>query len=342
MNAHRAVSVALAVTALGFAVLATGCDQSSGGAAPSATTSAAPPPPVPSVSAAAVPSASSAAPHAAGPPPGRHHVGIAGLLLRTAYDQNLSDDERAPLDKAEGQLYPDGAPSPWTAAQAFHQDLVAGIRANKIDTTKVTADYAAFDKAIAAGQAAEADALNTLHGAMPAADRQGLVDRVKAKLDAREHAFKPATGPDGGAPDWNARRLDRLTAELALDDGQKKAVAAVYAKDTTMTAAAMQARHDTIQKRIDAVLADFPKDSFDAKKADLSAPPGKTPHDLMERQTTLATALLGILKGDQVTKYADRVDRMGRLPSRYLVDVENGPPLPGGDDMPMMMPGMLR
>jgi hypothetical protein len=338
MNAHRAVSVVLAMTALG---LASGCDQSSGGTAPPAT-SAAPPPPVPSVP-ASIASAAPAAPSAtvASLPPGRHHVGIAGILLRAAYDQNLTDAERAPLDKAELQLYPDGAPSPWTAAQSFHSDLVAGIRASKIDATKISADYAAFDKAIAAGQSAEADALNTLHGALSAADRQALVDRVKAKLTLREKSFKAPVGPDGGAPDFLGRRVDRMTAELGLDDGQKKAVAAVFTKDTTMTPASMQARHDAIQKRIDAVLADFPKDTFDAKKADLSAPPGKTPHDLMERQASIATALLGILKGDQVIKYADRVDRMGRLPTRYMLDVENGPPMPGGEDMPLM-PGMIR
>lgn len=338
MNAHRAVSVAFTLTAIGLAGL--GCDQSSGGATPPAASSAAPPPPPPVASIPPPPSAPSANARA-GLPPGRRHVGIAGLLLRTAYDQNLSDEERAPLDEAESQLYSDATPSPWTAAQAFHTDLVAGIRANKIDTTKINADYAAFDKAVAAGQAAEAEALDTLHDAMSAADRQALVDRVKAKIAAREHEFRPPVGPDGGAPDMTARHVERMTAELALDDTQKKAVAALYAKDTMMTPAAMQARHDAIEKRIDAVLADFPKDSFDAKKADLSASPGKTPHDLMVRQTTLSTGLLAILKGDQVAKYADRLERQGRMPTRYVLDVENGPPLPMGEDMPMM-PGIIR
>ena len=89
------------------------------------------------------------------------------------------------------------------------------------------------------------------------------------------------------------RKLDRLTLELGLDDTQKKAVAALIAKDTTMTPAAIQARKDA-QKRIDTLLMEFTKDTFDAKKLDVTMG-GKTPHDGVERTANFTAGLLTIL-----------------------------------------------
>lgn len=330
MNAKRAAVLGAALTVCGLG--ASGCDQSSGGAAPPATTSAAPSAPPPVASASAAPSAAPSSSAAAISPDDHRHVGLAGVLLRAAYDQNLTDAERAPLDKAEAQLYPTGGTSPWTAAQAFHTDLVAGIRAHKLDAAKLTADYAAFDKAAAAGQAGEADALNTLHGAMSPADRQTLVSKVRGQLAAREHAWPVPAASDAGTPEWITHKVERWASDMSLDDGQKKAITALLAKDATMTPAAMQARHDAVQKQVDTLLTDFAKDPFDAKKEALAPPAGKTPHDGLEKQATLATAMLGILKGDQIDKYADRLDRT-RERLGYVPNYDQGAPSPwGGQD----------
>jgi Spy/CpxP family protein refolding chaperone len=336
MNAHRAVWVVLPL-----ALTAIGCDNPSSGAnaAASASTSApaASSAPVatvdPSAAAAAAASASAAAFTMKGA--SRRHVGLAGVLLRGAYDDSsLTDAQKATLDKLEDGLYADQASSPWAAHKTFQTDLVAFIRAAKVDNTKLQADFAAIDKAVQAGQGREADALNGLHEALDAAQRQALVDQVKAKRAAREAREKPpATAGDGGAPDWAKRRLSRLTAELALDDGQQKAVAALMAKDTTMTPASIQTRKEAAQKRVDALLTEFAKDTFDAKKLDTGMGT-KTPHEPQERIATFTAGLIGILHPDQREKYAVRTERMGNRPGRNMDDVE-GEIRFGADEEPM-------
>jgi Spy/CpxP family protein refolding chaperone len=334
MNVNRALWVVLPLAL-------SACDNPSSGAnaTPSATPSAptASSAPVvtvdPSAAAAAAASASAAAFVAKGA--SRRHAGLAGVLLRGAYDSNLTDEQKATLDKLEDGLYADVASTPWAAHKAFQTDLVGFIRASKVDSAKLTADYAAIDKAVVAGQGREADALNGLHAALDATQRQALVDQVKAKRAAREARERPMVGPDGGAPDWAKRRLDRLTMELGLDDTEKKAVAALLARDTTMTPAAVQARKDAAQKRVDTLLTEFAKDTFDAKKLDMGMG-GKTPHDGMERTATFTTGLIAILHPDQREKLAVRTERMSSRPGRSFDDVDNSMG-PGADDEPMPM-----
>ena len=332
MNAHRAVWVVLPL-----ALTVTGCDNKSSGEAsttPSApAASSAPVATVdPSAAAAAAASASAAAFMAKGAT--RRHVGLAGVLLRGAYEGNLTGDQKATLDKLEDGLYADQASSPWTAARAFHVDLVSFIRAAKFDNAKLQADYAAIDKAVQAGQAREADALNGLHTALDATQRQTLVDQIKAKRAAREaHEPPPATaGADGGAPDWTKKRLGRLTAELTLDDAQQKSVAALLAKDTSMSPAAHQARREASNKRVDALLTEFAKDTFDAKKVDI-AMGTKTPHEAMERTATFTAALVAILHPDQREKLAVQTERRGNRPTRSFEEVDGAMGM-GSDEEP--------
>ncbi len=339
MNVHRALWVVLPL-AIGA------CDKSSGGSAGEAANSsaasassapAASSAPVasvdPSAAAAAAASASAAAFMAKGAT--RHHIGLAGILLRAAYEFKLTDDQKAALDKAEDGLYADPASSPWAAHKAFQADLVAGIRASKLDQTKLTADYAAFDKAVQAGQGREADALNALHAALDATQRQQIVDQVKARRAAREARERPILGPDGGAPDYAKRKLDRLTLELTLDDTEKKAVAALLARDTTLTAAAVQARKDASQKRVDAMLTAFAADPFDAKKVDLTTG-GKSPHEGLEHTATFDAGLIGILHPDQREKLAVRTERQANRPMRNFEDVDTSMGV-GADEEPMPM-----
>jgi Spy/CpxP family protein refolding chaperone len=265
----------------------------------------------------------------------RRHVGLAGVLLRGAYEAPLTDDQKATLDKAEDGLYADQTSSPWAAHKAFQTDLVAFIRAAKVDPAKLAADFAAIDKAVQAGQGREADALNAVHGVLDATQRQALVDQVKAKRAAREAREKPMVGPDGGAPDHAKRKLDRLTLELTLDDTEKKAVAALIAKDTTMTPTAIQARKDASQKRVDTLLTEFAKDTFDAKKLDMGTG-SKTPHEAMERTATFTTGLIAILHPDQREKLAVRTERMGSRPGRNFEDMDPSMSM-GSDEEPMPM-----
>ncbi len=333
MTRSRVLSLALMAASAAVSGLAlVACSKGSGaGQAPAASASA----PASSEAGAVLSASGSAVPSASAratlpPAPPRRHVGLAGILLKSAYDLTLTDDQKAQLDKVDAQLYPDGAPSPWTAVRAFQADLVDGIRRNKVDMTKIRSDEADLDRAVAAGLVTEADALDTLHGALDAATRQALVDAVKAKAAAGQDRGARTAGLPRPAPeavDWSKRRLDRLASDLGLDDTQQKQAAPLVARDAAASSpAAIQARRDAMQKRVDALLAAFPKDSFDAKKFDLSGPGGKSPHDRLDEAAVFAAGLLPILRIGQIGRFAEQTERAGMRPERIIEDVDRGPP----------------
>jgi hypothetical protein len=256
----------------------------------------------------------------------QHHVSLAAILLRAAYDVPLNGEQRGVLDQGEAQLYPVGAATPWTAVHTFQVDLVAGIRAGKIDMTKLKADEADIDAAVAAAQAAEADELNALHGVLDEATRQSIADVAKARR-ARFEGPKPGSAPDAGVVDLAKRHLEKVTAELSLDDGQQKRVAVLLARQGLAAAPAVeQARRDAMHKRVDALLAAFPQDSFDAHKLDLSGPSGKAPHERLDEAATFAAGMLSILNLGQRLLFADQTEHAGAHPERFLEDVDPFPP----------------
>jgi hypothetical protein len=259
----------------------------------------------------------------------QHHVSLAGILLRAAYDVPLNGEQRGALDQGEAQLYPTGAATPWTSVKTFQADLVAGIRAGKIDMTKLKADEAEIDAAVAAAQAAEADELDTLHGVLDEATRQSIADVAKARRARFEGPKPPPPGgaPDAGVVDLAKRHLEKVTAELSLDDGQQKRVAVLLARQGLAAAPTVeQARRDAMRKRVDALLAAFPQDSFDAHKLDLSGPSGKAPHERLDEAATFAAGMISILNLGQRLLFADQTEHAGGHPERFLEDVDPGPP----------------
>ena len=281
-----------------------GCDESSsGGGATAASASAAP-----SAAAASASVAPAAKPHANF----SRHGGIASGLFHATNDLPLTDAQKASLDKTEATLKADDD-GIRTAMKAFRADLLAGVKAGKIDTAKMTADDAVVDKAIADHQDKEATALNDLHTLLTPEQRTTAVAAVRAKIAERETRMsgwmKDKDG-DGGPPDWGKKRLDKLTADLTLDAGQQKQVAAILTKAADPpNAAGMQSRWDDHKKRVDALLTAFAGDPFDAKKADLTVLPGKTAHDPMDHIVALFTQLLPVLHADQRDKLASSMDR---------------------------------
>ena len=215
-----------------------------------------------------------------------------------------------------------------TAMKAFRADLLAGVKAGKIDTAKMTADDAVVDKAIANHQDKEATALDSLYKLLDAGQRTTVVAAVRAKQAERETRMANWNKEsDGGAPDWSKKRLDKLTADLALDAGQQKQVAAILAKTANPpNAAGMQSRWDDMKKRQDALLTAFASPTFDAKKADLTVLPGKSAHDPMDHMAAFFTQLLPVLHADQRDKLVASMDRP--------FGAHEGPPGMSGQGMP--------
>jgi hypothetical protein len=296
----------ICMTGASIAVL--GCQESSGGGSTPPVASSAAPLSAPQPSASA----------SAAEKPRQHfarHGGIAASLFRLAHDlPDLSQAQDESLGKIEATLKADDD-GIRTAMKSFRGDLVAGVRAGKLDTAKLTGDDGSIDKAIAGHQSKEADALDQLHSLLTPVQRPALVANVRAKqADHEAHMTEWMQGKTGdggtGAVDWAKKRLDKLTADLTLDAGQQKQVAAILAKPTDVpNAAAMQARWTERKTKMDALLTAFAADAFDAKKLDLGMMPGKTAHEPMDHMVAYYTQLLPILHPDQRDKLATSMDR---------------------------------
>jgi Spy/CpxP family protein refolding chaperone len=288
---------------------AVGCDQSSSGSppAPVASASAAPSVAAASASASAGP-VGSATPH---PTFGRHG-GIAAGLFRATNDLVLTQAQRDSLEKLEPTLTADDD-GIRNAMKGFRADLIAGVKAGKIDTAKMTADDVVIDKAFSDHHDKETAALDSLHTLLEPAQRTRVVATVRemqAKREGRMTSWMKDKDSDGGPLDWNKKRLDKMTADLTLDAGQQTKIAAILAKaNDPPNAAAMQQRWDDAKKRMDALLTAFAADPFDAKKADLTILPGKTAHDPMDHMAAFFTQLLPVLHPDQRDKLAASMDR---------------------------------
>jgi Spy/CpxP family protein refolding chaperone len=282
--------------------LAAGCNESSSGNGASAASAS-----------ASLPLADAAPAASAKPRPAfGHHGGIAASLFHAAHDLTLTRDQMDSLDKIEAGLKADDD-GIRTAMKAFRTDLLAGVRAGKLDTAKLTSDDAIVDKAISDHKDKEAAALDSLHTLLDPSQRAALVAAVRAKeadREARMAGWMKAKAADGGAVDLGKRRLERLTADLALDASQQKQVAAILTKASDPPdAAGMQARWDDVKRRTESLLTAFAGTTFDAKKADLTILPGKTAHDPMDHVVALFTQLLPILRPEQREKLAASVDR---------------------------------
>lgn len=229
------------------------------------------------------------------------------MLFRAARElTDLKDSQKATLDKVEDPLKKDDPMAAMPEFMGIHDDMIAGVKAGKIDMAKMTAHYAAIDKLTQGRRDKENEALNGLYAALDATQRKTLAAAVRAKQAALAADAKPAM-PDAGAADWTKRRLDRMTKDLGLDDAQQRSAGALLAKQPGP--AAMDAMRTDSKKRLEALLVAFEKDGFDAKMLDLSMMAGKKPHDMIDQQVGFTNALLAILKADQRDKLAATMEK---------------------------------
>jgi hypothetical protein len=239
------------------------------------------------------------------------------MLFRATKDLTLTADQQTKVDSLKESLR-DRDTGPQDAIKALGADLASEVRAGKMDTAKLKGDETALDAAMTTMHDKQAKVLDGLHGVLDAGQRKTVVDSVRARWAARDKgdagAAAAAAGADAGAPDWSKKRLDRMTADLALDATQQTQVAALVAKQNS--AAAMKAMHDTIKAQMDALLTAFQGDTFDAAKALPTSMGGKTPHDMADRRITFLTQLVAILHPDQRDKLATQMETT-RPPRSY-------------------------
>lgn len=245
---------------------------------------------------------------------GPGHGGPSAMLFQAARSLDLKDHQKAKIDAAEKTAHEGAGEASREAikeaAKGLHTDLVAGIKAGKIDAAKLEPRYAAIEKVAAAAHAKEAEALNALHAALDATQRKATVANVRAKQALREEKMahrgnKDDAGADGGAGKGfgEKRSLGRLTRGLVLDADQQKKVDAIAAKDEG------KGGHPDLtemKKSVEALLGAFEKDTFDATKVNaFDAKKARVP---MEQETKVLAQLVPILKPEQREKLAAKME----------------------------------
>jgi hypothetical protein len=219
--------------------------------------------------------------------------GPLGIFLRAARDLSLDDAQRASYEALLARAANDGGLS--AELDALEADIVAGA------TGALSARYAKIDAMLAARRDAQAIALNDLHALLRPPQRVLVVEALRAKRAMerqREHAREARESDEARAK----RRLDETARALDLDDAQKKALTAIFAKGPT---------HDTIEdaeksfaKKLDALLSAFASDRFDARPLAIPLGLGKTPYDALKWRADLFDALARIVRTDQRPKLA--------------------------------------
>ncbi|HLK37995.1 MAG TPA: hypothetical protein VKU41_14640 [Polyangiaceae bacterium] len=243
---------------------------------------------------------SAAAPPSAPAPRNAHRNGFVGMMFHAAHDLTLAADERVEIDGIEAPLA--GADAKVRAEHArFEADLAAGIRSGQVDPNRTRADFASIDWANQSRQDRQADALDQLHALLGADHRLELVTAVRARRAA--HALRPPDQAPEDAAEWTRRRLERLTAELGLDDVQRKKVEALLRKGDLPTPAQVQASKDGTDGRAAALLTAFAADLFDARSLDLGAGDAST-RGFAEREVRFLSELLPTLRPEQREKLA--------------------------------------
>lgn len=272
-----------------------GGDGGGSGASPSASTSA------------------SAAPSAATTPQRRAPMvrlaGPGGQLFRAATQLELREDQKTAIEKinadlGEARLAAADAGAR-TETKEAHDDLVAGIKAGKVDMAKIAAHGPALEKAAAARHDKDDEAIQRLHDILDASQRATIVGNVRKQEEKREARIKAHEKPDAGQVNFARARMESYTRDLDLDAEQQKKVQAIL---PTADSKGVGDVREEAKKELAALLTAFEKDVFDAKAlGDVH----KAKNSFEELAAFMAK-LTPILKPEQREKLAKKLERSER------------------------------
>ena len=252
------------------------------------------------------------------------HRGVSAAFFQSArtLEPAPAAEVKKKIDDAEALDAPPADNAAKEAAKELHTELIAGIKAGKIESAKLEPKYVALEKIATAEHDKEVAALNGLHAALDTAQRKAVVTSVRAKQAKRDErllrmkgGMLDAGGADAGRSNMGKMRIDRLTRGLELDAEQQKKVDAVVPPNGRDDAKTADLQAD-MKKRTETLLTAFEEDGFDAKKADSFDV--KKSRAALEDETKLLTQILPILKPEQREKLAAKMERGPTGPSPHL------------------------
>jgi Spy/CpxP family protein refolding chaperone len=262
------------------------CDKGKSGIAPS-----------PSASASAQPSASvsvAAASATVSGPQVRVQYDPALLMVHSAQGLDLAQAQIEAVDKLEKQL--DQRPETAQDIRDMNDELVAGTKAGKIDAPKFDPRIVSIQKLIQTRLDTGAAALNTLFTTIDLAQKKTLVADIRAQHDTRPSAR------DGGLDDPAKRRVDRVAKELDLDATQRGKVQAILASAPPVDSSDRQTE-------MDALLAAFVAEAFDAKKLEPFKSGAARVKVRFEREVKFLSQLAPVLTPEQRDVLAARLQQ---------------------------------
>jgi LTXXQ motif family protein len=240
-----------------------------------------------------------------------HHGGPAAAFFRAADGLTLSASQKSSLASVEASLAAD-EDAAHAAMTAFHADLSAGVKAGALDTAKLTADGAAVEAAMTAHRIKQAAALVSLHDLLEPAQRTALVAAIhadRAEHESRMAEWKAKEG-HGAHGDWQKRRLDELTSDLALDATQQQQIAGVLAQEKHPEHdGTMETRRLEMKQHDEAMLTAFAGATLNAADVQPKAQPEEALGGPMTgHMVSFVSQVLPLLRPDQREKLASSMD----------------------------------
>jgi len=184
-----------------------------------------------------------------------HHGGVTAFIALSIDSLGLPPEKKAQVERIQAELAARLAPAR-DAEQAVLATLADGVAAGAIDGAKVDALLAQLDTASAGVHVASENALNQLHDLLSPAERQALIDKVRAHWNvwrSVNHSEKPGSRGQGS-------HLARLTAELDLTPDQVTRIE----QGLQGSAPPDHGEAEAVQAHVDAFSRAFFADHFDA------------------------------------------------------------------------------
>jgi len=229
-----------------------------------------------------------------------HHRGGITNFIALSLDTLGTDDAKSPIvEKLHGDLHTQMTP----AREADHNLLLTladGMAAGTMDRVKVDASIATLIAAANAEYAASLETLNELYAILSPAEREALVDKVRAHWEVwREtnHDEQVARRERGG-------RLAILTRELSIPPAQANKISA--AVHTALAGLSGKFDPKNVEAQVEAFAKAFTSDSFDAKSVTSNADAELASHGAT-RTALFYETVTPLLTTDQRTKLAEHL-----------------------------------
>ena len=231
-----------------------------------------------------------------------HHLGFIGFALVSIPSLGVSPAEQAAVDKIRADIHAKMQPA--HDAEAALLNVVAdGVAAGTIDQAKVDAAIAKITEVSTQMDDVTNDALNQLHAALSAPERQALA----LKIEAHYQLWEKANASEAAQPDQEKEggHIHHLIQVLSLTPDQVEKIDAAFTASMAAVFSAHKFDAKSAEEHLDKFTKGFAADQFDAKTlvtAD-KANSGVASWGAM-RMVKMYQAMLPVLTADQKTKLA--------------------------------------